>query len=140
MHNNFVKYYLIGQYPAIIKLPKRMEVEESPKVAPLPFPNLSLTVSYSQALCYAQVRLKLLGNGELKSFCESHQLTYTNVVNLKNGKLKREEPRLVKRLLGTLDMPTELLQYPLNSKTPCFLLPDASALATFQAHLHFLMA
>ena len=53
----------------------RMEVAESPEVAPLPFPNLSLTVSYSEALSYAQGRLKMLGSGGLKPFCETHQLT-----------------------------------------------------------------
>ncbi|GGG59453.1 hypothetical protein [Hymenobacter glacieicola] len=117
-----------------------MEVAECPEVAPLPFPDLSLTVSYSEALSYAQGRLKMLGSGGLKPFCETHQLTYTNVINLKNGKLKREEPRLVQRLLGTLAVPTELLHYPLGSKTPCFLLPDAEALATFQSQLQFLTA
>jgi len=110
------------------------------KVAPLPFPNLSLIVSYSKALSYAQGRLKMLGSGGLKPFCEIHQLTYTNVINLKNGKLKREEPRLVQRLLGTLAVPTELLHYPLGSKTPSFLLPDAEALAAFQSQLQVLTA
>jgi hypothetical protein len=97
-------------------------------------------VSYSEALSYAQGRLKMLGSGGLKPFCETHQLTYTNVINLKNGKLKREEPRLVHRVLGTLAMPTELLHYPLGSRTPCFLLPDAEALATFRSQLQFLTA
>ena len=117
-----------------------MEVAECPEVAPLPFPDLSLTVPYPEALRYAQGRLKMLGSGGLKPFCETHQLTYTNIINLKNGKLKREEPRLVQRLLGTLAMPTELLQYPLNSKTPCFLFPDAEALAAFQSQLQCLVA
>ena len=116
-----------------------MEVAEWPEVAPLPFPNLSLTVSYAEALSYAQGRLKMLGSGGLKPFCETHLLTYTNVINLKNGKLKREEPRLVQRLLSTLAVPTELLHYP-PGKTPCFLLPDAEALATFQMQLQFLTA
>ncbi|GAC1372558.1 MAG: hypothetical protein NVSMB30_13410 [Hymenobacter sp.] len=40
-------------------------------VAPLPFPDLSLTVSYADALLYAQARLKMLGSGELKPFCEA---------------------------------------------------------------------
>ncbi|RSK24914.1 hypothetical protein [Hymenobacter metallilatus] len=114
-----------------------MEVE-CPVVAPLPFPDLQLTVTYAEALCYAQGRLKMLGNGGLKPFCAAHQLTYPNIINLKNGKLKREEPRLLQRLLGCLAVPTELLHYPLASKTPCFLLPDAEALAKFREQLHFL--
>jgi hypothetical protein len=117
-----------------------MEVTDCLEVAPLPFPDLSLTVSYAEALCYAQGRLKLLGSGELKPFCETHHLTYTNVVNLKNGKLKREEPRLVQRVLSTLAVPTELLQYPLGSKTSCYLLLNAEALATFQNQLRLLTA
>ncbi len=117
-----------------------MEVAVCLEAAPLPFPNLSLTVSYAKALRYAQGRLKMLGSGGLKPFCEMHQLTYTNVINLKNDKLKREEPRLVQRLLGTLAVPTELLNYPPGSKTTYFLLPDAKALASFQNQLQFLTA
>jgi hypothetical protein len=111
-----------------------------PEAAPLPFPDLSLTVSYADALLYAQGRLKMLGSGELKPFCETHQLTYTNIVNLKNGKLKRDEPRLVQRVLGSLGITAQLLRFPPTSKTPCFVLPDAEALASFQAQLHFLSA
>ncbi|MBJ6111286.1 hypothetical protein JAO73_19860 [Hymenobacter sp. BT523] len=114
------------------------EVTRQADVAPLPFPDLSLTVSYADALLYAQSRLKMLGSGELKPFCEAHQLTYTNIVNLKNGKLKREEPRLVQRVLGSLDMPTQLLRFPPTSKTPCFVLTDAEALASFQTQLLWL--
>lgn len=115
-----------------------MKVAVCLKVAPLPFPNLSLIVSYPKALSYVQGRLRILGIGGLKPFCAKHQLTYTNVINLKNGKLKREEPRLVQRLLGTLAVPTELLHFPLGSKTPCFLLPDAEALTEFHSQLQIL--
>lgn len=117
-----------------------MKVTLYSEVAPLPFPNLSLTVSYDKALRYVQGRLQMLGSGALKPFCEMYQLTYTNVISLKNDKLKREEPRLVQRLLNTLAVPTELLHYPPGSKTPCFLLPDAKALAEFQNQLQFLTA
>ena len=117
-----------------------MRVAVCLEVAPLPFPNLSLIVSYPKALRYVQGRLRMLGSGGLKPFCATHQPTYTNVINLKNGKLKREEPRFVQRLLGTLAVPTELVHYPLGSKTPCFLLPDAQALAAFQNQLQLLTA
>ena len=117
-----------------------MEVAAYPEVAPLPFPNLSLIVSYDEGLSYTQRRLKMLGSGGLKPFCETYQLTYTNVINLKNDKLKREEPRLVHRLLNTLAVPNELLHYPPDSKTACFLLPDAQALAAFQSQLQILTA
>ncbi|SHL96279.1 hypothetical protein [Hymenobacter psychrotolerans] len=114
------------------------EVTRQTDVAPLPFPDLSLTVSYADALLYAQARLKMLGSGELKPFCETHQLTYTNIVNLKNGKLKREEPRLVQRVLGSLGLPAQQLRFPLSSKTTWFVLPDTEALASFQGQLQFL--
>ncbi|QKG55033.1 hypothetical protein [Hymenobacter sp. BRD67] len=99
-----------------------------------------MTVSYADTLLYAQGRLKMLGNGELKPFCEAHQLTYTNVVNLKNGKLKRDEPRLVQRVLASLGIPAQLLRFPLTGKTTWFVLPDAQALASFQTQLTFLTA
>ncbi|MDU0372340.1 hypothetical protein ACFST9_13610 [Hymenobacter monticola] len=114
------------------------EVTSQADVVPLPFPDLSLTVSYADALLYGQARLKMLGSGELKPFCETHQLTYTNIVNLKNGKLKREEPRLLQRVLSSLGLPAQQLRFPLTSKTMWFVLPNAQALASFQAQLHFL--
>lgn len=117
-----------------------MEVTVCLELAPLPFPNLSLIVSYPKALSYVQGRLKMLGSGGLKPFCATHQLTYTNVINLKNGKLKREESRFVQRLLSTLAVPTELVHYPPGSKTSYFLLPDAQALAGFQSQLQLLTA
>ncbi|GAA4363937.1 hypothetical protein GCM10023185_33020 [Hymenobacter saemangeumensis] len=119
---------------------EKEEVTSLAEVPALPFPDLSLTVSYADALLYAQGRLKMLGSGELKPFCETHRLTYTNIVNLKNGKFRREEPRLVQRVLGSLGIPAQQLRFPLTSRTTWFVLPDAEALASFQAQLHFLTA
>ncbi|MFD2719925.1 hypothetical protein ACFST9_14445 [Hymenobacter monticola] len=108
------------------------------EAAPLTLPDLRLSVSYEDALHYAQARLKMLGSGNLKSFCDAQQLTYTNVVGLKNNTLKGPQPRFLHRLLGSLAMPTGLLQYPPGSKTHRFVLSSAEALAAFQEQLTFL--
>ena len=97
-------------------------------------------VSYTEALAYVQGRLAMFGWGDLKPFCEAQQFTYTNVVGLKNGTLKREEPRLVRRVLLSLSVPTELVRFPAGSPSASFLLSDAAALATFQAQVAFFQA
>jgi hypothetical protein len=112
--------------------------ERRQEVAPLTLPNVSLSVPYEDALHYAQGRLKMLGSGNVKSFCEAQQLTYTNVVGLKNNTLKGPQPRFLHRLLGCLAMPTSLLQYPPGSKTHRFVLPSAEALVAFQEQLAYL--
>ena len=61
-----------------------MEKEERrQEVAPLALPDLHLAVPYEVALYYAQGRLKIIGFGNVKSFCAAQQLTYTNDVGLK---------------------------------------------------------
>jgi hypothetical protein len=116
-----------------------MEKEERrQEIMPLTLPDLRLSVPYDDALHYAQGRLKMLGSGNLKSFCDAQQLTYTNVVGLKNNTLKGPQPRFLQRVLNCLALPTELLQYPPGSKTHCFVLPSAEALAAFQQQLAFL--
>lgn len=103
--------------------------------APLGFPDLKLSVPYADVLRYSQFRLMMLAKGELKSFCEHHELPYTSIVGLKNNSLKREEPRLLQRLLRNLDVATELIRIPPNSVTPRFLFPNLEALTTFKAQL-----
>ncbi|MCC2548504.1 hypothetical protein LJY25_18800 [Hymenobacter sp. BT175] len=103
--------------------------------APLGFPDLQLTVPYADVLRYAQFRLLMLAKGELKSFCDQHELPYTSIVGLKNNSLKREEPRLLQRLLRSLDVTTELIRIPPNSVTPRFLFANSEALSTFQKQL-----
>lgn len=103
--------------------------------APLGFPDLNLTVPYADVLRYAQFRLLMLPKGELKSFCEQHELPYTSIVGLKNNSLKRDEPRLLQRLLRNLDVATELIRIPPNSESPRFLFPSQEALTTFQKQL-----
>lgn len=116
-----------------------MEKEECrQEVAPLTLPNLNLSVPYDDALQYAQGRLKMIGSGNVKAFCEAQQLTYTNVVGLKNNTLKGPQPRFLHRLLRCLAIPTELLQYPPASKAHRFVLPSAEALAAFQEQLAYL--
>lgn len=116
-----------------------MEKEERrQEVAPLALPNVNLSVSYEDALHYAQGRLKMLGSGNVKSFCDAQQLTYTNVVGLKNNTLKGPQPRFLQRVLSCLAVPTVLLQYPPASKTHRFVLPSPEALTTFQEQLAYL--
>ncbi|GAB3327363.1 hypothetical protein GCM10027511_37150 [Hymenobacter humi] len=116
-----------------------MEKEERrQEVAPLTLPDLRLSVPYEDALLYAQGRLKMLGSGNVKSFCDAQQLTYTNVVGLKNNTLKGPQPRFLQRVLKSLALPTGLLQYPPGSKTHRFVLPTAEALAAFHEQLAFL--
>lgn len=72
-----------------VECPQRMEKEVCrPAVAPLTLPDLNLSVSYEDALHYAQGRLRMFGSGNIKPFCEAQQLTYTNVIGLKNNTLK----------------------------------------------------
>ena len=108
------------------------------EVAPLSFPDLSLALPYQEALLYAQNRLKMIARGGLLPFCEAHKFPYTTVINLKNGNLKKEEPRLLHRLLRSLDVQNELLQFPPNSPSQRFLLPDTKALAAFLEQMAFL--
>ncbi|RZK33283.1 MAG: hypothetical protein EOO61_15585 [Hymenobacter sp.] len=103
--------------------------------APLGFPDLTLSIPYSDGLRYAQFRLKMLGRGDLKPFCVTHELPYTTVVNLKNGTLKNEEPRLLQRTLRSLSVITELVRSPLDAKMPRFLFPSQETLDTFNAQL-----
>lgn len=115
-----------------------MEEEKcGPEVAPLRFPDLSLALLYQDALLYAQSRLKMIARGGLLPFCEAHKFPYTTIINLKNGNLKKEEPRLLHRLLHSLDVPNELLQFPPDSPSQRFLLPDSEALAMFQTQMTF---
>lgn len=103
--------------------------------APLGFPDLKLSVPYADVLRYAQFRLLMQAKGELKSFCDQHELPYTSIVGLKNNSLKREEPRLLQRLLRSLAVATELIRIPPTSVTPRFLFPNLEALTTFKAQL-----
>lgn len=115
-----------------------MEKEKrGPEVAPLSFPDLSLLVDYVEALFYVQRRLGMFGRGDLKPFCEAQQLPYTSVVGLKNGTLKREEPRLVQRVLLSLSVPTGLVRFPAGSPSTSFLFPNAAALATFRSQVAY---
>lgn len=104
---------------------------------PLSFPDLSLALLYQDALLYAQSRLKMIARGGLLPFCEAHKFPYTTIINLKNGNLKKEEPRLLHRLLRSFDVPNEMLQFPPNSPSQWFLLPDGEALATFQTQMAY---
>lgn len=105
--------------------------------SPLGFPDLSLSVSYNDCLRYVQFRLKALGQGELTGFCAQHGLTYTNVVNLKNGKLKREEPRLTQRVLRALGVPTEIVRIDIGTGANQYIFPSAEVLAQFREQLAF---
>lgn len=104
-------------------------------VAPLSFPDLQLSAPYPDVLRYSQFRLKMLGRGELKSFCDQYDLPYTSIVGLKNNTLKREEPRLLQRLLRQLDVATELIRVPPDSQSQRFLFPSQEALTIFQKQL-----
>ncbi|MGI4735307.1 MAG: hypothetical protein ACRYG7_09030 [Janthinobacterium lividum] len=104
---------------------------------PLPFPDLSLVVPYPEALSYAQHRLKMLGSGEAKPFCVAHGLPYSTIINLKNGRLPKEQPRLLQKLLASLDVRAELIRFPPERPLPQFLLPDATELATFRQQLAY---
>jgi hypothetical protein len=77
----------------------------------------------------------MIGRGDLKPFCESHELPYTTVVNLKNGKLTHEEPRLLQRILRSLDVDTQLIRVPADSKSQRFLFPSLEALTLFHQQL-----
>lgn len=104
---------------------------------PLGFPDLSLSAPYADCLRYVQYRLKAIAQGELTHFCAQHSLTYTNVVNLKNGKLKRDEPRLVQRLLRALGFETEIIRIDIGSGLNQYLFASAGLLAPFREQLAF---
>lgn len=102
---------------------------------PVSFPDLGLTITYADGLRYAQYRLKMFGRGDLKPFCETQELPYTTIVNLKNGTLKTEEIRLVQRLLRSLDVPLEIIRIAPDHKTHRFLFPTQATFDTFQSQL-----
>ena len=105
------------------------------KATPLGFPDPALSVSYQEALDYAQLRLNMLGHGSLKPFCEQHKLPYPTIINLKNDKLKTEQPRVLQRLLTGLGVLSELIRHPPKSKEQRFLFPNHAALVSFQHQL-----
>lgn len=108
--------------------------------APLGFPDLSLSAPYGECLRYVQYRLKAIAQGDLTPFCNQLGLTYTNVVNLKNGKLKRDEPRLVQRVLRALGVPTEIVRIDIGSGANQYVFGSAVLLTQFREQLAFLDA
>ena len=102
---------------------------------PRSFPNFAQAVIYEQALEYVQLRLNAFGRGQLKPFCVEHKLPYPTTVNLKNNKLKEEQPLLVLKILTSLAVTTELIRHPTQGKKPHFMFPTKEALATFQEQL-----
>ncbi|RSK38934.1 hypothetical protein [Hymenobacter perfusus] len=105
--------------------------------APLGFPDLSLSAPYTECLRYVQFRLKALPQGDLTSFCAQHGLTYTNVVNLKNGKLKRDEPRLVQKVLRALGVSTEIVRIDIGSGANQYVFGTSELLTQFREQLAF---
>lgn len=109
-------------------------------VKPLEFPNPKLFVLYTDVLRYIQYRLKFLGHGQLKPFCQQHALPYTTIVNLKNNTLKRKEHLLVKRLLAALSFETTASQNPLatgENDRYLFLFPGQEKLQLFKEQLAY---
>ncbi|MCB2380334.1 hypothetical protein LGH70_22270 [Hymenobacter sp. BT635] len=105
--------------------------------APLGFPDLSLSAPYTECLRYVQFRLKALPQGDLTAFCAQHGLTYTNVVNLKNGKLKRDEPRLVQKVLRALGVSTEIVRIDIGSGANQYVFGTSELLTQFREQLAF---
>ncbi|WP_026461425.1 hypothetical protein [Adhaeribacter aquaticus] len=104
----------------------------------LQFPNSELMVTYSDVLRYVQYRLKILGHGQLKAFCQKFSFPYNSVVNLKNGTLKRKEHWLLQRILATLSFETSALQNPLatgDMDRYYYLFPGQSELQQFKEQL-----
>ena len=108
--------------------------------APLGFPDLSLSAPYTECLRYVQYRLKAIAQGDLTPFCNQHGLTYTNVVNLKNGKLKRDEPRLVQKVLRAMGVPLEIVRIDIGSGANQYVFGSAELLTQFREQLAFLDA
>ncbi|MFB9865673.1 hypothetical protein [Rufibacter immobilis] len=107
----------------------------------LGFPDPKLFVLYADVLRYIQYRLKVLGHGQLKAFCEQNAFPYTTVVNLKNGTLKRKEHRLLQRLLAALSFETIASQNPLASGEEdryVFLFPGPQELQQFKDQLTYI--
>ncbi|MBO2033507.1 hypothetical protein J4D99_19085 [Siccationidurans ginsengisoli] len=99
-----------------------------------------MSAPYGECLRYVQYRLKAIAQGDLTPFCTQHGLTYTNVVNLKNGKLKRDEPRLVQRVLRALGVPTDMVRIDIGSGANQYVFGSAGQLAQFREQLAFLDA
>ncbi|GAC1601778.1 MAG: hypothetical protein NVS3B25_29840 [Hymenobacter sp.] len=99
-----------------------------------------MSAPYGECLRYVQYRLKAIAQGDLTPFCNQHGLTYTNVVNLKNGKLKRDEPRLVQRVLRALGVSTDIVRIDIGSGANQYVFGSAELLAQFREQLAFLDA
>ncbi|ALJ01664.1 hypothetical protein [Rufibacter tibetensis] len=110
-------------------------------IKPLGFPDPTLFVLYADVLRYIQYRLKVLGHGQLKPFCEQHTFPYTTVVNLKNGMLKRKEHRLLQRLLAALSFETTASKNPVATGEEdryLFLFPGQQELLQFRDQLTYI--
>ncbi|MCC3160135.1 hypothetical protein LJ737_23065 [Hymenobacter sp. 15J16-1T3B] len=58
-------------------------------------------------------------------------------MNLKNGKLKRDEPRLVQRVLRALGVPTDIVRIDIGSGANQYVFGSAELLAQFREQLAF---
>lgn len=105
------------------------------KAAPLSFPDFTVAISYEQAQEYVQMRLGMIAQGGVKTFCFEHKLPYPTTISLKNNKLAVPQPLLMHRLLSSLGVPTELVRHPTQGKKTYYLFPTREALATFRQQL-----
>ncbi|GGG34359.1 hypothetical protein [Hymenobacter glacieicola] len=78
--------------------------------APLFFPDLSLSISYEEALRFCQSVLHTLPHGTMKPWVKAQGMNYTMVVNLKNEQIPKPMPLLVQRLLLAWGIPTQLFR------------------------------
>jgi len=90
-------------------------MSSSDTVAPWGFPNPDLSVGYTEVLRYIQYRLKVLGHGQLKAFCNQFKFSYNTVVNLKNGTSKRKEYLQLQKILSALSFETTASLNPLST-------------------------
>ncbi|WP_026461334.1 hypothetical protein [Adhaeribacter aquaticus] len=88
-------------------------MSSSVATAPWGFPNPDLSVGYTEVLRYIQYRLKVLGHGQLKAFCNQFKFSYNTVVNLKNGTSKRKEYLQLQKILSALSFDTTASLNPL---------------------------
>ena len=103
--------------------------------APLSFPDFTAAISYEQAQEYVQLRLGMIAQGGIKTFCTERKLPYTTTISLKNNKLAVPQPLLMHRLLNNLGVPTEVVRHPTQGKKTYCLFPTREALTTFQQQL-----
>ncbi|WP_345108414.1 hypothetical protein [Hymenobacter algoricola] len=93
-----------------------------------------LIITYDEAFQYVQDWLNSFMHGDLKPWVETQQLNYSMVINLRNGRIPRPMPRLIRKIMADLGFDLQAKRVKQNDRFVAeFLLTDAQQIKIFRA-------